>query len=562
MIFVDTFGGEAPLFPKEALPLPYASFAKGCMFDSGELRGFGSPVKRAHHVVPAGTKAMALYEPQDYEYLLTFPNRTDVISNAHAGDQFRRVYWFGATHPPRYADSTTALSGTGPYPGSYYTLGIPAPTAQPVIEIIPAKDAEGTPIDHVTAGHDPLYRSYTYTYVSAFGEESGPWLPSDGSAVPQNKMYEGDKIKLTNLQPLSGNYPMSGGKINVYQTDISGGFLKVATLPIGTQTVEFVNTAVTGPILRTALTMPPAAGMQGACLTSFGYMVGFKDSTLYCSDTYMYHSWPSTYAKPCRHKILRVFPCSQGAYVLTDGGPYILMGTDPNNLQLVLVETDEVCMSATACCDLGGAVAFVSANGLCMLSETGVEVLTKAIFNHLSWSALGLGSATLTRHMDRIIINTGTGGYIFSTGDPSVQWVRHDIRMRVAITDAEGGDTLYSVNGTTDLLTYDANPLIELPYEWHSPDIVLDSPKPYTCWRLFAKEYTNISMRIEANGVVIRDWFQIPLDAAINGYVYGRLKPYRNSRTIVLKFRGTSKLMSFLLASSFEAMRNESGQAG
>ena len=35
MIKIDAFGGEAPLFPKEALQLPYAAYAKGCVFDSG-----------------------------------------------------------------------------------------------------------------------------------------------------------------------------------------------------------------------------------------------------------------------------------------------------------------------------------------------------------------------------------------------------------------------------------------------------------------------------------------------------------------------------------------------
>lgn len=557
MIKIDSFGGEAPLFPKEALQLPYAAFAKGCVFDSGELRGFGAPIKRGNHIVPASAKTLSLYKPQDIEYLLTFPVRTDVIHNAHAGDQWRRVYWFSENHAPRYGDSTAVLSGLGPFPGSYYELGVPAPVSQPVIEIIPAKDAEGNVIDHVALGHDPIYRSFTYTYVTDFGEESGPWLPADGSAVPQHKMYEGDVVKITDMAPLTGNHPAANGKINVYQTDLAGGFLRVKVLPMSESSTEFVNTAVTGPIIRTALTMPPVAGMKGACLTSYGYMVGFKDSTVYLSDTYLYHSWPSTYAKPCKHKILRVFPSSQGAFVLTEGGPYLLIGTDPANTQLVQIETDEVCTSASACCDLGGAVAFVSANGLCMLSASGVQLLTEAIFDHLSWSALSLDNCSLVRHMGRILLNTGDGGYLFSSGGPRSMWVRHDLRIRVAVTDFSGGEALYAVTGSTDLMGFDLNAASFLPYEWHSPDIVLKGPVPFTCWRLFAKEYSNLLFRVEADGVVIRDWMQVPLDVAKNGYVYGRLKPYRNSRTIVVKFKGTSKLLSFVLAPSFEAMRDE-----
>lgn len=557
MIKIDKFGGEAPLYPKEGLPLPFSSFAKGCQFDSGELRGFGAPVKRGTHFVPVNAKSLSMYKPQDIEYLLSFPARTDVIHNAYAGDVYRRVFWFSPSHPPRYGDSTVVLSGTGPYPGSYYQLGVPAPVSQPVVSITTALDEDGNPVDHVALGHDPIYRSYTYTYSTDFGEESGPWLPSDGSSISQHKMYEGDKVTISNLQPLTGNYPATQGRINVYQTDLNGAFLKVKVLPMTAQTGEFVNTDASGPIMRTGLTMPPVSGMAGACLTTFGYMVGFKDSTIYCSDTFLYHSWPSTYAKPCRHKILRVFPSPQGAYVLTEGGPYLLLGTDPSNTQLVTIPTDEVPLSATACCDLGGAVGFVSANGLCMLSETGVELLTKEIFNHLTWSALGLKDCEMVRHMGRILLNQANGGYVFTSGPADTQWVRHDMRVRAALTDFEGGEMLYAVVGSTDLMAYDANPTDELAYEWHSPDLVLDSPVPYTCFRVFAKEYSDLWFRVEANGVVVRDWFQIPLAVDKNGYVYGRLKPYRHSRTLVIKFRGTSKLMSFLLASSFEAMKDE-----
>lgn len=562
MIRIDAFGGEAPLFSKKALPLPFASFARGCRFDSGELRGYGAPVKRGAFVVPDNAKDMSLYKPQDVEYLLTFPARTDVIHNAHAGDQWRRVYWFSPSHPPRYGDSTAVLSGGGPYPGSYYLLGLPAPAAAPTVVVTPAKNPDGSEVNHSALGHDPIYRSYVYTYVSNFGEESGPWLPSGGAAVPQHLMYEGDTVTISNLQPLSGNYAVNNGKINVYQSDLAGGFMKVATIAMGALEVSFVNTAVSGPLIRTALTMPPVDGMQGACLTSFGYMVGFKDSTLYLSDTYLYHSWPSTYSKPCKHKILRVFPCPQGAYVMTEGGQYLLMGTDPSNTQLVLVESDEVCKSATACCDIGGAVAFVSANGLCMLSEQGVQLLTESIFDHLSWDSLALGAASLVRHMNRIFINLGTGGFIFTSGSPEEQWVRHDLDIRVAVTDSEGGEMLFATKGSRDLQAYDRNASVELSYEWHSPDIVLDSPVPFTCWRLFAEEYSNVSIRFEADGHVVRDWMQLPLDAARNGYVYGRFRPYRNARTVVVKFKGTSKLLSFLLASSFEAMRDESRAAG
>lgn len=562
MIKIDAFGGEAPLYPKQALQLPFASFAKGCVFDSGELRGFGASVKRGNHVVPFSAVSLSLYKPQDVEYLLSFNSRTDIIHNAHAGDQWRRVYWFSEAHAPRYADSTAVLSGTGPYPGSYYTLGIPAPVSQPVVTIVPAVDADGKPVDHVALGHDPIYRSFTYTYVSDFGEESGPWLPSDGSAVPQHKMYEGDTVRITNLQPLTGNYPASAGKIHVYQTDLAGGFVRVRALPMSATQVEYVNTGVSGPVLRTALTMPPVSGMKGACLSSFGYMVGFKDSTVYLSDTYLYHSWPSTYAKPCKHKVLRVFPSSQGAFVLTEGGCYVLIGTDPSNTQLVQVESDEVCVSAKACCDLGGAVGFVSANGLCLFSDSGVQLLTEAIFDHLSWAALRLDGCSLVRHMGRILLNLPAGGgFLFSSGEASSMWVRHELAVRAAITDFSGGEALLSLEGSPDLVAFDSDFLVSTAYEWHSPDIVLDGPLPYTCWRLFAREYSNILFRVEANGVVVCDWTQVPVDAAVNGYVYGRLKPYRNSRTLVIKFKGTSRLISFLLSSSFEAMRNESRES-
>lgn len=554
MIKISLFGGEAPLFPSDNLPLPYAAFAKDCMFDAGTLRGFGASEPRGLFVDPSTTDA-AIYRPEQQEYLLQFLQRTDVVQRAHASDSHKRVYWFSAAHPPRYADFSLATAGDK-YPGGHYLLGLPAPSSVPVVTVIPAVDKDGKPVDHAGLGHLAIYRSFTYTYVSNFGEESGPYLPSDGSALPSVKMYEGDKIKMTGFVLPSGNYPLNAGKLRVYQTNTAGRFVRVATIDITSAEHEWVNTDPTGAELSTALTMPPVETMSGACLTSFGYMVGFSGHTVYCSDVYMYHSWPSTYARPCKHEILRVFPAPEGAYVMTSGGPYLLVGTDPSNTQLVEVQTDDVCLSAAAVCDLGGAVAYASQNGICLLTSQGVQRISDGIFNHLSWSGINAAALRFVRHVSQIVL-IGPQSYVFSFDGDETKWVRSGINTNVAFSDDEEGHLIYSDAGV--LAKFDSNPAQAGAYEWHSPRLDLASPQPLNCWRFKAEDYTDISFKVIVDGYVVQDWYKLPVLEDSDGYLYGRLPPYRQGRGIEVQFKGTSQLSSFLLAASFREMKQEQG---
>ena len=242
------------------------------MFDAGTLRGYGASEPRGF-TVDSSTVDAVVYRPEQQEYLLQFPQRTDVIQRAHASDSYKRAYWFSEAHPPRYADFTLLTAGEK-HPSGYFLLGIPAPASAPVIKVTTAKNPDGTDVNHSALGHLPIYRSFTYTFVSNFGEESGPYLPNDGSALPQHLMFEGDKVEMSNFVLPSGNYPLNAGKIRVYQTNTAGRFVRVATIPISSGSHTWVNTNPTGAEMATALTMPPVAEMKGACLTSYGYMGG------------------------------------------------------------------------------------------------------------------------------------------------------------------------------------------------------------------------------------------------------------------------------------------------
>lgn len=554
MIKISLFGGEAPLFPSDNLPLPYAAFAQDCMFDAGTLRGFGASEPRGF-TVDLSTVDATVYRPETQEWLLQFPQRTDVIQRAHASDSHKRAYWFSAAHPPRYADFSLLTSGAK-QPGGYYLLGVPAPASAPVILVTVAKNPDGSDVDHSKLGHLAIYRSFTYTFVSNFGEESGPYLPSDGSALPQHLMFEGDKVKISNFVVPSGNYPLNAGKIRVYQTNTAGRFVRVATIPISSGAYEWVNTDPTGAEMATTLTMPPVDTMKGACITSYGYMVGFSGNTVYCSDAYMYHSWPSVYARPCKHEVLRVFPAPEGAYVLTTGGPYLLVGTDPNNTQLVEIQTDDLCLSASASCDLGGAVAYASQNGVCLLTSQGVECTSKSIFNHLEWAKINAVALRFVRHTSQIVM-LGPQSYIFSFDGDETKWVQSSLVAKVAFADSEQGHMMYGVGGT--LVKFDSDPLHGGAYEWHSPRLDLASPQPLNCWRVKAENYVDISFKVVVDGHVVQDWLKLPVLEDTDGYLYGRLPPYRQGRGIELQFKGSSQLTSFVLAASFREMKQEQG---
>ncbi|MGA0524987.1 hypothetical protein ACO2WH_24295, partial [Escherichia coli] len=86
-----------------------------------------------------------------------------------------------------------------------------------------------------------------------------------------------------------------------------------------------------------------------------------------------------------------------GAYgttivVMTEGLPYIVSGTAPENMQQQRVEMNLPCINARGVIDLGYSVAYPSHDGLVMAGSNGMQVITEQLMTRNDWLKTGPGN--------------------------------------------------------------------------------------------------------------------------------------------------------------------------
>lgn len=176
---INGFGGTAPRIDAKQLPQNYAKVANNCKLWNKILRALKQPL-----LVASPTKAgvlSSMYRLSDgvTDYWLSWVQDVDAIRSPTAGDTTKRLIYSG-NYEPRVtnlemaSDKTDTVNGSNIYPGGYgesvatdyprafYALGLPAPACPPVL---------GAPSGG--SGTDET-RTYVYTFVNAWGEESAP----------------------------------------------------------------------------------------------------------------------------------------------------------------------------------------------------------------------------------------------------------------------------------------------------------------------------------------------------------------------------------------------------
>lgn len=164
LIALKAFRGMVPRFSDRLLESNQARRAWNCRITSGRLdpvSGLGKVSKTA-----LGATIKTLYRYRHYingtpsDNWLVFADDVDVVMSPLANDSNGRFYYTSDAFEPRVSDYATAIAGAV-YPAAWYALGIPNPTAKPTVSVA---GGSGSTED----------RAYAYTFVTPWGEESGP----------------------------------------------------------------------------------------------------------------------------------------------------------------------------------------------------------------------------------------------------------------------------------------------------------------------------------------------------------------------------------------------------
>lgn len=166
---IPTFGGMVPRAGRRALKNHQAQAAANVRLTSEQLEALRD-VALVND--PGVTNVLSIFKltQEGLDYWLGWPKEVDAVKGPIAGDETNRTYYTG-DNEPRVTDFDLATSSP-PYPADFYVLGVTPPLT-------------AASVSHAGGAGEALARSFVYTFVTPWGEESAP---SPASAVVDGKV--------------------------------------------------------------------------------------------------------------------------------------------------------------------------------------------------------------------------------------------------------------------------------------------------------------------------------------------------------------------------------------
>jgi hypothetical protein len=270
-------------------------------------------------------------------------------------------------------------------------------------------------------------RSYIYTWISAYGEESAPSAPTLVNGFSNGTWSVGlwtppadDLGVLRNL-----------AKLRLYRTVVGTGgatvFYFVADISLGSADVDAMAAIAAAPLvpatfdngLQTAIATgcnpptanytdtapdnlialniqlpstnyyPPPPDLEGLLNMPNGMVVGFKGNELWFCNPYYPHAWPPGNVITTDFPIVGIGLTSGAVVAATEANAYVAIGTSPASMQLVKCAPPDPCLSRGSVMSADAGVLYMSPNGLIQVTNAGVaNNITQLWITRERWAAL------------------------------------------------------------------------------------------------------------------------------------------------------------------------------
>jgi hypothetical protein len=534
LISTSGFSGIAPRFAPHTLRPNQAQTASNCRLRSGLLEPLAAASNVSTITDRVGTK-LTLYRmghsaASDTQHWLSWLTEVDVCRSLIAGETGERTYFTG-DGLPKFTDTALATAGS-PLPFSSYNLAVPAPTAAAAAGVTGTGDT----------GAVTETRAYVYTNVRNYGgfeEESAP------SPVVSVDMIPGQTVTLSSLEAgPAGAYNVTHRRIYRTATGSQGtNYYYVGTHVIAsTSYADTVTAANLGEVLPSLTWDAPPDGLKGLTAMGNGIFAGFVGKDVYFCDPWHPHAWPQDYILTVDYDVVGLCAFGNSLLVLTNGTPYLISGSHPDNLSLAPVPIDQACVSKRSIARSGNGCIYASPDGLMYVGLDGHRSLTEPYFSRKEWQAL-LTPSTLHGyiHDERYYGFHSTASFIFDPADPSGPFTPHTVTADAAYVDPLV-DALFLVSGDTVKKLHAGS---NLTYTWKSKRFQLPRKENLGCAQVIAADYTALTFKLYLDGsstaahtqtVTSAEAFRLP-----SGVKY---------RTIEFELTGTSSVLACHIAST------------
>lgn len=496
----SAFRGELPILNARLLPENNAQRARNVYLKRGTLKPERAPLAVESLSTVANPSTLYRYpagnEGQGYWLTWGLGKNVDVVKSPLANDDFSRVYWTG-DGPPKMGGISDITSGTPPYPGNSYRLGIPAPTSAPSATAPSGR----TPISERPP--TTLETSYVVTLISRFGEEGPPSAPSN--IIERWDMVSGapagGEVQLALPSVPGGSHDIVTKRI--YRAESGDIYQYVADVNIAnTEYFDNITSAQLGRALPSVEWDMPDSRLHGLTALPGGMLAGFFENTLCFSEAYLPHAWPVAYQLAFKDNIVAIGATSSGLIVATQGQPYLVSGASPEAMSPMQLDVDQPCISARSLVDMGEYVIYAGHEGLVAAGGRDARVVTADVFTKDQWQALNPSTMHGYRYDGRYLAFYDGGCLVFTPGE-GVEFL--DI-------DASGGYHDIAA-GALYLIQDDAISAwgqgVPMTYTWRSRlHEVPPGSAGFTCGKLIASDYP-VRLIILADGNQVLDT-QVP----------------------------------------------------
>ena len=392
-------------------------------------------------------------------------------------------------------------------------------------------------------------RAYVVTMMNLWNEESKP-----SPAVIVSPTYM-QSVRLTFTPPTLTGY-VQYNRFRVYRSVGSGSYISVMDAPkayTGTS-VTFDDTLTT--ITNTDATLDaigwdmPPTNLQGLTLLPNGFFAAFAGDTMYFSEPYRPWAWPYTMTFPVPLVGMRAIENS--LVVTTNSYPYLVSGVHPEVMTQAQLSNSQAGISDHGMCVVGGSVAYISNDGLAVVSGYNVDLsLSQKFWTREVWrSKFGdvLSTLELAFHDGALVCGSPTAGKMWELrldeeGGGNLTMLDNTIRAD-ALYVLPASDQLYVVNGS-QLSQYRGGS--DLTYDRWSKEYIL--PKPIN----FGAGYINtdgpVTLTVYADG---QQWHQQSFTKA--GYF--RLKGGSKRLRWSFRLQGTGSIKEVSIAETMEELKN------
>lgn len=313
-----------------------------------------------------------------------FVNPTGLLMNVQ--------YWVGFASDTAL-DIVVADSGTkGVVSNNTYSNGMPQTLTNLTVGIIDLQVW-----GDLSTSSDMEARSYVYTYVSEYGEESAPSPPTTSigwsNATWTIALFQpppdqlGVTRDITKLRLYRSITAQSGATTYYQVTGTDGVDLPVATA----QYIDVIDDSVivNNNQLQSQLWTPPPEDLQGLVVMPNGVLAGWRANEIWFCEPYRPHAWPPSYVQTTEYPIVGLGVTGSSLVAATSAAPYVTTGVSPGAMTATKLQQSEPCHSRKSIIGNNDGVYYASKNGLILISQYGqITNVTEGWITREKWQQL------------------------------------------------------------------------------------------------------------------------------------------------------------------------------